>query len=177
MGAKYYFAKGEPSKYCQLYSGITTQVTGLDDLATKDDIEEIVQKYIPKEVIKEVVVEKPVYESDSRRWVLVGVNFGLGSVRLKSEAYPVLFHAVQVLLSNPELQVEIEGHTDNIGSEKSNVRLSEKRANAVRNYLVARGVAASRLAIVGYGESRPIADNKTASGRAMNRRIQFRILN
>ena len=177
LGFNYYFSKGNPSKYCQLYEGISADVSNLQDLATRDDIEEIVQKYIPQEVVKEVVVEKVVTVGTEGRWVLVGVNFGFNSTKLKPEAYPVLFHAVQVLLMNQDMDVEIRGYTDNIGSEKANKTLSEKRAKVVKNYLVARGVSASRLRTVGYGESSPIADNKTADGRAMNRRIEFKVLN
>lgn len=175
LGFQYYFSKGMRSKECTLYDGIRVDIPDLSNLATKDDVEDIVQRYIPKEVVKEVVVEKPV--ASKANWILVGVNFDLGSASLRPEAYPVLFHAVQVLLSNPDMKVEIQGHTDNIGSEKFNQTLSEKRAQTVKNYLVARGVGASRLVTVGYGESKPIADNKTAQGRAMNRRIEFKVLN
>jgi len=177
LGFNYYFSKGSPSKYCQLYKGISADVSNLENLATRDDIEEIVQKYIPKEVVKEVVVEKVVTVGTDGRWVLVGVNFDFNSTKLKPEAYPVLFHAVQVLLMNQDMNVEIRGYTDNVGSEKANKTLSDKRANVVKNYLVARGVSSSRLRAVGYGESNPITDNKTADGRAMNRRIEFKVLN
>lgn len=175
LGFLVYFGKGQPSKYCQLYEGI--MAADMPDPVDYDRIEEIVQKYIPQEVVKEVVVEKPVPMTDSRRWVLVGVNFDFNSSKLRDEAYPILFHAVQVLLQNPDMRIEIQGHTDNIGTEASNKRLSEKRAQAVKDYLVARGVSASRITTVGYGESMPIADNKTAQGRLMNRRIEFKVLN
>lgn len=173
LGFLYYFDKGAPSKICQVYSGLSAE--NPVDPIDYERIENIVKKHIPKEVVKEVVVEKPV-ESE-RNWVLVGVNFDYNSTKLSSEAYPILFHAVQVLLQNPDMQVEIQGHTDNIGSEKVNLKLSEKRAQMIKNYLVARGVNGTRLKVVGYGEAYPIADNKTAQGRAMNRRIEFKVLN
>lgn len=172
LGFLYYFDKGAPSKICQVYSGLSMENP---DPIDYERIENIVKKHIPKEVVKEVVVEKPV--KASRQWVLVGVNFDYNSTKLSSEAYPVLFHAVQVLLQNPDMQVEVQGYTDNIGSDKANLKLSEKRAQMVKNYLVARGVDGNRLKVVGYGESRPLADNKTAAGRAMNRRIEFKVLN
>jgi OOP family OmpA-OmpF porin len=171
IGVLYYFSKGEPSKYCKLYSGLSVeQKSAPIDYAR---IEEIVKRYIPKEVVKEVVVEKPVKEE--KRWVLVGVNFEFNSAKLTPESYPILFDAAKTLLSNPELKVEIQGYTDNIGSEQYNKKLSQMRAEAVMKYLIAKGVSADRLTAVGYGESNPIADNKTAEGRAANRRIEFKV--
>ena len=75
------------------------------------------------------------------------------------------------------MRVEIQGHTDNVGSERYNQTLSERRARTDLNYLVARGINANRLQTIGYGETKPIADNSTPAGRAMNRRIEFKILN
>lgn len=178
VGVLVYFNKGPVSKYCQIYEGLSG-AGDMPDPVDYERIENIVQKYIPREVVKEVVVEKPVkadYTSD-KRWVLVGVNFDFNSERLQSEAYPVLFHAVQVLLQNPDMKIEVQGFTDNIGSEKGNQKLSLKRAIAVKNYLVARGISADRITTAGYGEAKPIADNKTAQGRAMNRRIEFKVIN
>ncbi len=171
LGLLYYFGKGENSKYCQLYDGI--KLDEMPDPVDYERIENLVKKYIPREVVKEVVVEKQV-ASSQQDWVLVGVNFDFGSARLKQEAYPVLFHATQVLLQHGNMKVEVAGYTDNIGSEKANQALSEKRAKAVYDYLVARGVARDRLSYKGYGEANPIGDNKTADGRSMNRRIEFK---
>lgn len=171
IGINYYFSKGERSNLCQLYDGLKIEKPEKIDY---DRIESIVKKYIPKEIIKEVVVEKQVERED--RWVLVGVSFEFNSTKLMPEAYPILFYAVQALLQNPELKVEIQGYTDNIGSEKINLQLSEKRANAVKDYLIARGIEKDRLKVVGLGEANPVADNKTAEGRALNRRIEFKII-
>lgn len=170
VGANYYFKKGPPSKLGQLYNGIE-----IPDNVDYERIENIVKKYIPREVVKQVVVEKPVPMKNN--WVLVGANFAFNSARLKNEAFPVLWHANQVLLSNPDVKVEIQGYTDNIGSEKNNMKLSVMRAQAVKDYLMRRGVSADRMVVKGYGESNPIASNKTAKGRAMNRRIEFKVLN
>ncbi|MBI9070514.1 MAG: OmpA family protein [Melioribacteraceae bacterium] len=172
FGLNYYFSKGEPSKYCQLYSGITADTAPVD----YKRIEEIVEKHIPKEITKEVVVEKQVNFGKDNKWVLVGVEFDFNSDKLKPEAYPVLFHAVQVMLQNPDMKVEIQGHTDNVGSEKGNMKISQRRAQRVKNYLVARGVEEHRLKAVGYGETNPITDNKTKESRAMNRRIEFKLV-
>lgn len=171
LGLNYYFSKGEPSSFCQLYSGLSLEQKDMTDY---DRIEEMIKRHIPKEVVKEVVVEKPT-SAVSDKWVLIGVNFEFNSAKITSDSYPILFDAVKTLLRNPNVNVEIQGFTDNIGSEQYNVKLSQRRADAVRTYLISKGVSANRLKAVGYGESNPVADNKTADGRAMNRRIEFKI--
>ncbi|KAF0151060.1 MAG: OmpA/MotB domain protein [Ignavibacteria bacterium] len=171
LGLQYFIDKGTPSKYCQLYTGITQ---GQKDLTDYAKIEEMIKAHIPKEITKEIVVEKPA-KAFVEKWVLVGVNFDNNSSKLTAESYPLLFDAVKTLLKNPDMKVEIEGYTDNIGSESYNQKLSERRAEAVKKYLVSKGVAESRLTVLGKGESNPVADNATADGRAMNRRIEFKV--
>lgn len=170
LGLLWYFDKGEPSKYCQLYSGLSQQ---MPDPVDYNRIEEMIKRYIPKEVVKEVVVEKPVTVSD--KWILVGVNFEFNSAKITPESYPILIDAVKTLLRNNDIKVEIQGYTDNIGSESYNMKLSQRRAEAVKEFLQSKGVSGNRLRAVGFGESNPVADNKTAEGRAMNRRIEFKI--
>lgn len=169
LGLMYTFSKGEPSKYCQLYEGISADVPEID----YDRIENIVKKHIPEVIETQVVVEKEA----EQKWVLVGVNYDFNKASLKSESYPILFHAVQVLLQNPDVRVEIQGYTDNIGSEEYNMKLGQRRAQTVKDYLVARGISADRLSVRSFGESQPIADNKTAEGRSINRRVEFKVLN
>lgn len=172
FGLNWYFSKGEKSKICQLYDGIQQQ-----DPVDYERLESIVKKYIPREVVKEVVVEKEVIrKANNNQIVLLGVNYEFNSNRLKPEAYPILFHTANVMKQNPDLKIEIQGYTDNIGSEKVNQIVSQKRAESVKNYLIARGISESRVNAVGYGEANPIGDNKDAAGRAMNRRIEFKIL-
>ena len=82
-----------------------------------------------------------------------------------------------MLLLNPQItKVEVQGHTDNVGTEDTNLRLSQRRAQAVRNYLISKGVRRSRLDAKGYGNSAPIATNDTEDGRGQNRRVQFEIV-
>ncbi len=81
--------------------------------------------------------------------------------------------AYDALVASPGVQVEICGHTDYVGSELSNQKLSLRRAQAVKNWLVHRGTAADRMKAIGKGESKPVADNGTNAGRAENRRIEF----
>ena len=77
------------------------------------------------------------------------------------------------LVKHPEIKLEIRGYTDSIGSAASNLRLSQKRADSVKRYLVSRGVIVSQLRAIGFGEANPIAPNSTKQGRAKNRRIEF----
>ncbi len=115
--------------------------------------------------------------SNSRSsWVLIGINFDGSKATFRPEAYPLLINAAQILLTNPTLKIQIEGHTDNVGSVASNQRLSETRALEVKRFLISKGVDESRLSTVGFGATKPISDNKSAQGKAFNRRIEFKIV-
>jgi len=107
----------------------------------------------------------------------IHVNFDFDKAVIRKADVAELQRAVEFVKKYPNHQVSIEGHTDSIGAEKYNQVLSEKRAAAVKAYLVKQGVADSqRLKTVGYGETRPIADNKTKKGRFENRRVEILIL-
>lgn len=100
------------------------------------------------------------------------VLFDFDSAAIRPDAERTLADVVEVLQAYAGRPVRIEGHTDSIASEAYNQKLSERRAAAVRDWLVAHGVAAGRLKSVGYGESKPLADNGTAAGRQRNRRVE-----
>ncbi|MCI0330756.1 MAG: OmpA family protein [candidate division Zixibacteria bacterium] len=106
--------------------------------------------------------------------VLKGVNFQTGKAVLLDASKTVLDEVAISLMAHPEVKVEVGGHTDATGSDAHNLNLSEQRATAVRNYLVEKGVKAENLFVKGYGETTPIADNKTVSGRAQNRRVELK---
>ena len=108
---------------------------------------------------------------------LTGVNFENNSDRIMLGTEQALIDAAATLKKNPELKVEVAGHTDSVGSATTNESLSERRAKTVRNYLVRHGANTAKLTVRGYGESRPISDNTTARGRAANRRVELIILN
>ncbi len=111
---------------------------------------------------------------DSRGcWVIKGVAFDYKKWNIKEEFDSNLNNVVDVLQKNPDLHIRIEGHTDNIGSMKYNIDLSQKRAQAVKNYLVEKGIDASRITTEGFGFQRPIASNDTEKGRALNRRAEI----
>jgi OOP family OmpA-OmpF porin len=108
------------------------------------------------------------------------VNFDYDKSNIKSEFVPILDEAAQTLKDNPDINVRISGHTDSIGSDEYNQQLSERRAQAVKQYLVSEGIAASRLSTEGRGEQDPIAPNTedgkdNPEGRAMNRRAELKV--
>lgn len=104
--------------------------------------------------------------------VLQGVNFEFDRSNLTRAAQDTLTRVARDLTANPEVRVEVVGHTDWIGTNEYNMRLSRARAESVKAFLVSRGVAADRIATAWFGEERPIADNNTAAGRAANRRVE-----
>lgn len=105
-----------------------------------------------------------------------GVTFDFGKANLKSQFYPALDNVANTLAEFNQTIVEVSGHTDSIGSDAANQTLSVQRANAVGNYLIGRGLVRERFEIVGFGESRPVASNDTDSGRALNRRVEIRVV-
>jgi outer membrane protein OmpA-like peptidoglycan-associated protein len=111
--------------------------------------------------------------SSEKRARLYGILFDFNSATIRPDSKPVLDEVLDLLKSEPAWQLTIEGHTDAIGSDDRNQALSQQRADAVRAYLVAGGVDASRLVAAGFGESKPVADNATELGRAQNRRVEL----
>ncbi len=103
------------------------------------------------------------------------ITFELGSAEIQPASYPELDKIAEIL-KKKKVRVRIEGHTDDIGEAAFNQLLSEKRAESIKNYLVSKGLDPKRFESVGYGESKPIADNKTEKGRAQNRRVEFLII-
>ena len=108
-----------------------------------------------------------------KKLVLEGVNFETNSARLTSDSLDILKKVARSLKDWPDVKVEVEGYTDSTGTESHNLALSKARAESVRDYLVSQGVESSRLVAKGFGESNPIADNKTAEGRLKNRRVEL----
>jgi outer membrane protein OmpA-like peptidoglycan-associated protein len=111
-----------------------------------------------------------------KNFILKGVKFEFDSDRLTAPAKEILNEVAGTLQAYPDVSVELEGHTDNIGSDTYNLGLSERRSNAVKVYLSGRGVEAKRMTPVGYGESRPIDSNETEPGRENNRRVELKVI-
>ncbi|MCA9537938.1 MAG: OmpA family protein [Myxococcales bacterium] len=109
--------------------------------------------------------------------ILEKVFFHTNKTSIKPESFNVLQQVAEVLVQNPQIKrVRIEGHTDSVGKDAYNLKLSQGRAESVRKFLTDRGVDVSRLDAVGFGETMPIADNSTSDGRAENRRVEFTIM-
>jgi OOP family OmpA-OmpF porin len=173
IGLLYYFGKGAPSKYCQLYTGLAE--------VDYDRIEDIVRRYqtMPTEVdydrICEIVKKCMGPTKVEDKWVLVGVNFDFNKATLRSESYPILDNAAAILLSHTDVNVEIQGHTDQIGSDKYNDGLSQRRAETVKKYLIAKGVDASRLTTIGKGKRELLFKDMDPVSRFYNRRVEFHV--
>jgi outer membrane protein OmpA-like peptidoglycan-associated protein len=119
---------------------------------------------------------QPLFEEERRTLILEGVFFEFNSAKLTLNSKEILDEVAESLLAWPEVRVEIGGHTDSLGADEYNQRLSRSRAESVRDYLLERGVPRSQLEARGYGEAQPIADNRTEEGRAKNRRVELKRL-
>jgi outer membrane protein OmpA-like peptidoglycan-associated protein len=129
----------------------------------------------PKEVPKPIETPKAeaLNAEIGKAIVLDGVVFGVGKATISTSSDSILARALKTFLENPTIEVEIRGYTDNTGDAKKNVKLSQNRADAVKSWLVKRGVPASRINSKGYGSADPVAPNSTLEGRTQNRRIEF----
>jgi OOP family OmpA-OmpF porin len=124
---------------------------------------------------KDDVVKDAIVLERGKTFVLQGINFLSGSATLTRDSETMLERAYAALVAKSQLKVEIAGYTDNLGSKLSNEQLSQRRANAVRSWLIAKGISASRLTAKGYGMNSPVESNSTPGGRAKNRRIEFHV--
>lgn len=111
-----------------------------------------------------------------RQFTLHQLHFESGKAEIKPESYPHLDELYQMMLDMPRLVIEISGHTDNVGKPEDNLKLSQERAEAVKNYLIKKGIAPQRIVAKGYGSLKPIAANTSEAGRARNRRTEVKII-
>jgi outer membrane protein OmpA-like peptidoglycan-associated protein len=177
LGFIYYFQRGHATNFCDLPQGITNvynqapastvdydRIRGMID-ASKADILAKTDKRFDDLAGAKNTNATPCGDA------LVGINFDFNKSEINPENYAILARDVSILLSNPDVKVEIGGYTDIDGTEDYNVRLSDRRAESVKNYLVAKGVDASRLTTKGYGEDSQIQENKY-----YNRRVDFKLI-
>lgn len=136
---------------------------------------EVFNEYRDDDGCPDVKPEKVVVRKE-RIEILEKIQFELGKAAIQPASFGLLDEVALVIQDNPEIIVRIEGHTDNQGDDNSNLRLSQDRASAVMEYIVAKGVDRKRLIAVGFGESQPLDTNRTEQGRAVNRRVEFHII-
>jgi outer membrane protein OmpA-like peptidoglycan-associated protein len=115
-------------------------------------------------------------EVAERPFILAGVNFDTAKATIRPESFSRLDAVVEFMVHKKNARVEISGHTDNVGNATANKTLSEKRAQACRNYIVSKGIDKKRLDAIGFGDERPIVPNDTDEGRQKNRRIEAKEL-
>jgi OOP family OmpA-OmpF porin len=115
-------------------------------------------------------------QANLKQLLMKGIEFSTASDKITPAGAAVLDEAAKALAENAEANIEISGHTDNVGAAKMNQDLSQRRAASVRKYLTGKGIAAARMTPKGYGPTQPIADNSTDEGKARNRRIEFRVI-
>ena len=113
---------------------------------------------------------------DTKGTLIGGVTFASDSANITSSFYSALNGIAQSLNNYPETRIQVNGYTDSTGNDAHNQELSQRRANAVAQYLVAQGVSSSRIVANGFGSSNPIASNSTQEGRLQNRRVEIKIL-
>jgi OmpA-OmpF porin, OOP family len=110
---------------------------------------------------------------DKEGFVPLDIHFATGKAEILPESRPIIGEIVSLLRKRPNLRIGVEGHTDNTGNPAANKTLSNARSRAVAKAIAAAGISSNRLDPVGYGQERPLADNKTEDGRAKNRRVEL----
>lgn len=129
---------------------------------------------VVKEEMKQDISASAMLDSLNKKgYITLYINFDTGKSSIKPESKPIIDQIVEMLKSNLDLKIKVEGHTDNVGNPKSNKTLSEERAKSVVSAIVAQGIDVKRLSFAGYGQDKPIADNKTEEGKARNRRVEI----
>jgi OmpA-OmpF porin, OOP family len=126
-----------------------------------------------QEMAQEVTATDIIDALKSQGFIALNINFDTGKSTIRPESAPLIDQLAATLKSNTDLKVSIEGHTDNVGDAAANKKLSEQRAKAVMDAVIAKGIAAGRLSSVGWGQEKPVADNRTDAGRSQNRRVEI----
>jgi outer membrane protein OmpA-like peptidoglycan-associated protein len=152
--------------------GITAKANGFLPSSINLDLSKLRGRYLEldeKDLVMAAIAK-------GAKMTINNLFFELGKATLTPESDPELKRLVDVMKVNADLRIEISGHTDNTGTDAINEKLSQARADAVKNYLLAAGVASNRIQSKGYGSLKPIATNETEEGRQANRRVEFSIL-
>lgn len=162
--ANFKFTQDGKETYVQL------NLTSGEELAVEEFWVDILQKEAMKQEIESSAMFKEISE---KGFIALYINFETGKATLKPESIPIVDQMVKMMNEAPTLKVSIEGHTDNVGTPSANKVLSENRAKAVMNAIIAKGIDRTRLTSKGWGQEKPAADNSTAEGKAKNRRVEI----
>ncbi len=125
------------------------------------------------EMVQEVTADAMYDALNKDGFMALYINFDTGKSDIKPESVPIIDQIAALMNAHADLKLSIEGHTDNVGTPASNKTLSEQRAKSVMNAVVQKGIAAGRLTAAGWGQDKPIADNRSEDGRAKNRRVEI----
>jgi len=156
------------------YKVVFTAKDQVGNVSTKEEIFTISKLTIPQEVSKEIKISED--EKFIRVQIQSQVLFEFGKYELMPQSKEILQNVVELLKAYPKNKILVEGHTDSVGSDEYNLKLSQLRANEVKKFLVENGIEESRIESKGYGKLKPIASNKTQQGRALNRRVEILIV-
>lgn len=129
---------------------------------------------VEEEAMKQEISANDIFDAlEKEGFIALQINFDTGKSTIKAESQSIVDQITQMLKAHPELKVSIEGHTDNVGQPTANKTLSGQRAQAVVAALKGKGIGAARLSSVGWGQEKPVADNRSEAGRAQNRRVEI----
>lgn len=130
--------------------------------------------FVERAALEQVVTaNKLLDELNAKGFITLYINFDTNKSDIKPESQPTLAEVAKALKASPNVNISVDGHTDNVGTAAANKLLSENRAKSVVGALTAQGIAAARMSAVGYGQEKPIADNRSEEGRAKNRRVEL----
>ncbi|MDX8553748.1 OmpA family protein [Tenacibaculum sp. 1B UA] len=127
-----------------------------------------------EQTIEKITADKIINEINTKGFATLHINFDSGKSRIKADSYEIVSEISKMLKTNPNLKISIEGHTDNVGNEEFNMKLSKNRAKSVLMSVVDEGIEESRLESKGFGHTKPIGNNATEEGKAQNRRVELR---
>jgi outer membrane protein OmpA-like peptidoglycan-associated protein len=125
------------------------------------------------EMVQEITADAMYNALNKDGFMALYINFDTGKFDIKPDSMPIIDQIAALMKAHADLKISIEGHTDNVGTPASNKTLSEQRAKSVMNAVVQKGIAAGQLSAVGWGQDKPIADNRSEDGRAKNRRVEI----
>ncbi len=129
---------------------------------------------VEKQLMRQDIAASDMLDAINKNgFIALDIHFDTGKSTIKPESEPIVEQIVQLLKDNADLKLSVEGHTDNVGDAKSNLKLSEERARSVVGALTKAGIQGSRLSAAGFGQDRPVADNRSEEGRAKNRRVEL----